>query len=368
MDASHASAADPDLAIVARGLTKRFEVPVRDAGLAASLRALVQRRTRTVHAVESVDIEIRRGEVVGFLGPNGAGKTTTLKMLSGLLHPSAGTARVLGHVPHRRERAFLERISLVMGQRQQLVWDLPTADSLQMLRAIYDLEPAAYQAQYAELDELLELAPLVDKPVRQLSLGERMKCELAAGLLHRPDVLFLDEPTLGLDVQAQRRVREFVASYAERSGATVLLTSHYMADIEALAERVIVIHHGHLQFDGALRELAARTSDRKLVTVRLDPALVDSAGDPLLRELLVRCGDVVSTDGCEAVVEVPRAEVRARLGMLLQHEQVLDFTVEDEPIERVMERVFEHARPGELTDTASDNAAVVAAAAVEGRT
>ncbi len=316
--------ATSDIAIRADHASRTFHVPVREPGLAASLRSVVRRKTRAVRAVEDVSFTIERGEVVGFLGPNGAGKTTTLKLLSGLLHPTGGSVRVLDTDPARRDHDLLRRISLVMGQRQQLAWDIPPADSFDMLRVVYQVERSAYREQLDELVELLALEPVLDKPVRQLSLGERMKCELAAALIHRPEVLFLDEPTLGLDVQAQRRVREFVSTYAARSGATVLLTSHYMADIEALAERVLVIHHGRLQFDGALKELATRTSDRKLVTLHFDPAVSDEQ---------------------ERVVEVQRSELRERLGELLDLPGVLDFTVEDEPIERVMERVFESEAP-----------------------
>jgi len=334
-----------DIAISAEHLTRAFRVPVREPGLRASMRSLIKRKTREVRAVEDVSFEIARGEVVGFLGPNGAGKTTTLKMLSGLMHPSSGTARVLGAEPARRDHDFLRRIALIMGQRQQLHWDIPAHDSFEMLRVVYGVDRAEYREQLDELIELLDLAPLIDKPVRQLSLGERMRCELAAALLHRPEMLFLDEPTLGLDVQAQRRVREFISRYAARTGATVLLTSHYMADIEALASRVLVIHHGRLQFDGELRELADRTSDRKLVTVRFEPGSAGGADPSVARELVAPFGEVVDTDGTECVVEVARADVRARMTSLLDLPGILDFTVEDEPIERVMERVFESAAP-----------------------
>ncbi len=326
-----------DIAIRADHASRTFHVPVREPGLRASMRAIVRRSTREVRAVQDVSFEIPRGEVVGFLGPNGAGKTTTLKLLSGLLHPTGGSVDVLGFRPQDRDHALLRRIALVMGNRQQLHWDIPAQDSYEMLRAIYDVPTDRFQATVDELSQLLRLDGLLDKPVRQLSLGERMKCELAGSLLHRPDVVFLDEPTLGLDVQAQRRVREFVAEYAASTGATILLTSHYMADIEALAERVLVIHHGTLQFDGPLRELAARTSDRKRVTLEVE------GGAGSLRARANEIGDVVDADGNELVVEVQRSELRASLAALLDLPGVLDFTVEDEPIEHVMERVFERA-------------------------
>lgn len=335
----------PDIAIHADGLSRTFQVPVRDPGLRSSLRSMVRRTTRAVHAVQDVSFTIERGEVVGFLGPNGAGKTTTLKMLSGLTHPTTGSVRVLGTTPAHRDHAFLRRIALVMGQRQQLAWDVPAHDSFDMLRVVYGVDRAAHDEQRAELVELLELAPFIDKPVRQLSLGERMKCELASALLHRPDILFLDEPTLGLDVQAQRRVREFIARYAERTGATVLLTSHYMADIEALTERVLVIHHGRLQYDGALRTLAQRMSDRKVVTVRFDPA-GDTAADTL-RAACAPFGSIIGIDAAECVLDVERATLRERVGGLLALPNVVDFTVTDESIEHIMERVFDHATPAD---------------------
>ncbi|MCW2973538.1 MAG: transporter [Thermoleophilia bacterium] len=330
-----------DTIIRTRGLAKHYEVPIREAGLLASVRSITKRQHRTVRAVDGVDLDVARGEVVGFLGPNGAGKTTTLKMLSGLLHPSAGEISVLGHEPRRRDRAFLRRISLVMGQRQQLVWDLPAADSFLMIRSFYGLRHADWRAQLDELHDLLDLEGLTDKPVRQLSLGERMRCELAAGLLHRPELLFLDEPTLGLDVQSQRRVREFIRRYADRTGATALLTSHYMADIEALCERVVVIHHGTLHFDGSLRDLAARVSDRKLLAIRFAadaPILADRAR--LDRELAA-IGEVRESDGAEYVIEVARAEIHDRVTQLMALGDVVDFTVEDEPLERVLERAFD---------------------------
>src|SRR5829696_3260288 len=242
-------------AIRVRGLRKTYDVPEREAGVRAALGSLIHRRTRSVVAVAGIEFEIEPGEVVGFLGPNGAGKTTTLKVLSGLLHPTSGEVDVLGHVPWRRENAYLERMTLIMGQRNQLAWDIPVIDSFELNRAIYEISTSDYRTRVDELVDLLDLGDLIRKPVRNLSLGERMKCEFAGSLLHRPDVLFLDEPTIGLDVSMQRRIREFIASYTDRTGATTLLTSHYMADVEALCRRVLVIHHGALLYDGDLSGL-----------------------------------------------------------------------------------------------------------------
>jgi len=247
------------------GLEKVFKVPEREAGLRASVASLFKRRWRDVRAVDGVSFEVGAGEVVGFLGPNGAGKTTTLKVLSGLLHPTGGEARVLGHVPWKRERDYLRRMTLVMGNRNQLQWDLPALDSFELNRAIYRLPREDFRTTRDELIELLDIGDLVRKPVRQLSLGERMKVEVVGSLLHLPQVLFLDEPTIGLDVTMQKRIRSFVAAYNERFGATVLLTSHYMADVEALCKRVIVIHHGRLLFDGRLDALVDRFGAYKTI-------------------------------------------------------------------------------------------------------
>ncbi len=244
-----------DSAVHVAELRKTFDVPEREAGLKAATKSLVRRKTREVKAVDGISFDIAPGEIVGFLGPNGAGKTTTLKMLSGLLYVSGGEARVLGHVPSKREREFLRRISLVMGNRNQLQWDLPASDSFELNRSIYQIPHESFRRTRDELIELLEIGDLVRKPVRQLSLGERMKVEIVGSLLHVPQVLFLDEPTIGLDVTMQKRIREFIAEYRQRHGATVMLTSHYMADVVALCERVIVIHHGRILFDGDLAAL-----------------------------------------------------------------------------------------------------------------
>jgi ABC-2 type transport system ATP-binding protein len=316
-------------------LTKTFKVPEREAGLRASMRALVHRRHREVHAVEAISFEIDVGEVVGFLGPNGAGKTTTLKMLSGLLFPTSGEARVLGHVPSKREREFLGQITLVMGNRNQLQWDLPALDSFELNRAIYRIPRADFTPLRDELIELLDVGDLVRKPVRNLSLGERMKVEVVGSLLHRPRVLFLDEPTIGLDVTMQKRIREFVAEYNRRYDATVLLTSHYMADVEALCRRVIVIHHGEILFDGELARLGDRFAAWKTIAIDLN----DGAAD------LAAYGEVVATDEGRVTLRVPRAETARVTARLLAEQDVADLTVEDPPIEDVIEMVFAQERP-----------------------
>jgi ABC-2 type transport system ATP-binding protein len=296
-------------------LTKVFRVPEREAGLRASLRSLVNRKWRDVRAVDGISFQIEAGEVVGFLGPNGAGKTTTLKMLSGLLYPTSGEGRVLGHIPSKRERDYLRRMTLVMGNRNQLQWDLPALDSFELNRAIYRLPRESFKQTRDELIELLDIGDLVRKPVRNLSLGERMKVEVVGSLLHLPQVLFLDEPTIGLDVTMQKRIRSFIAQYNERYGATVLLTSHYMADVEALCKRVIVIHHGHLLYDGLLAALADRFAAYKTI-------------------------EAVLADGERVSLRVPRNETSQATARLLAEHDVHDLTVEDPPIEDVIEQVF----------------------------
>src|SRR5712691_7962386 len=265
-----------EVVVDVRELRKTFRVTEREEGLAATLRSFVRRHRKDVNAVAGITFRIDSGEVVGFLGPNGAGKTTTLKMLSGLLHPTAGEARVLEYVPWRRENAYLGSMTLLMGNRTQLVWDIPAADSFRVLQEIYRIPQQQFHATLKELTDLLELEELVHKPVRNLSLGERMKVEFAAGLIQSPRVAFLDEPTIGLDVSMQSRIRRFVAEYNRRTGATILLTSHYMDDVVALCKRIIVIHHGQLLYDGPLADLAERMAPFKVIVATLhDGAAAD---------------------------------------------------------------------------------------------
>ena len=277
---------------------------------------------------------------MGFLGPNGAGKTTTLKMLSGLLHPTGGTVEVAGHVPRRREPEFLRTITLVMGQKQQLLWDLPPAETFAMNRAIYEIPKAQFEETLSELVTLLELGELVGKPTRQLSLGERMKCELAAALLHRPKVLFLDEPTIGLDVSMQATVRGFVRSYNERFGATVLLTSHYMEDVVQLCPRVIVIDHGRLIYDGDLRALSHRVRPDKRIVVRF---AARNGGAPAPADLS-RFGQVIGVEPGQATIQVAAEEVSGAVARILAALPVADLTVEDPPLEEVFSELFRSSR------------------------
>ncbi|AFZ68991.1 ABC transporter ATP-binding protein [Deinococcus peraridilitoris] len=338
------AAATPEAsAIHVSGLAKRYVVHEKEPGLLGSLRSFVHRQLRTVEAVKGVSFDLRAGEMVGFLGPNGAGKTTTLKMLSGLLYPTDGTVRVLGREPKRRERDFLRSITLVMGQKQQLLWDLPALDSFLVNQAIYEISEADFRQTMREFDEVLDLGGILRKQVRKLSLGERMKCELAAALLHKPKVLFLDEPTIGLDVNMQLRIREFVREYNSRYAATVILTSHYMADVTALCQRILVIDAGRLVFDGALASLALRGGAHKSIKVQL--------ARPVSHDELTRYGSVMTLEGLHAEISVPRAEVAARASLLLTDLEVADLTVEDPPIESVIGQLFQDGVSAELEKT-----------------
>ncbi len=327
----------PDSHIVVTNLTKTYRVPQRDEGLWAALRSLASRKYLDVEAVRDISFTVRPGEVVGFIGPNGAGKTTTLKMLAGLLHPTAGTATVAGFTPWERKPGYLRRISMVLGNKSQMLWDIPPLDTFRVIAEIYSVPPAEYRQTLDELITLLEMRELLTKPVRNFSLGERMKCELVAGLLYRPDVLFLDEPTLGLDVSMQARLRRFVAEYNRRSGATVILTSHYMADVEALCHRVIVIHQGKLLYDGGLNQMALKLAPFKLVRVTLDQSR--HGFDPLAE--LPAGAEVMEQENGQLVLRVRRAEAPGLTAHLLQTLPVTDLTVEDPPLEAVIDQVYQ---------------------------
>jgi ABC-2 type transport system ATP-binding protein len=313
-------------------LSKSYRVAVRGPGIGGAVRHLVQREHREIHAVRGVSFEVAPGEVVGFLGANGAGKTTTLKMLTGLIRPTSGSARVAGEVPFERRRSFLQKITLVMGQKQQLLWDLPALDSLEVNAAVYDVPAAEAKRRISKLAELLGVSEQLRQPVRKLSLGERMKCELLAALLHEPKILMLDEPTLGLDVNAQDAMRRFLREYNREFGATVLLTSHYMADIVALCPRVLLIHEGRLIYDGSLSGLVERFAPYR--QVRLDLAV------PVAREVLERFGEVESLDGLRAVLIVQRSRLTETVARVLAELEPSDIAVSDPPVEQVVGRLF----------------------------
>lgn len=319
--------ADP---IVVNQLSKTYQVTDREGGFDAAVRSFFKRKFKDVKAVQNVSFRIGAGEIVGFLGPNGAGKTTTLKMLSGLLYPTNGGADVLGYTPWERRPGYLRAMTLVMGQRNRLSWDIPAADSFLLNKAIYRISDDDFKRTLNELDELLDLTPIMRKPVRNLSLGERMKCELAAALLHRPAVLFLDEPTIGLDISAQVRIRSFLKEYNRRSGATIVLTSHYMADVTALCERIIIIHHGQLKYDGKLTDLSHRIAPYKLIGVTLGDCDECDLG---------RYGTLIVEEG-KTLVQVKADETASITARILADLPVADLTIQDPPIEDVIERAF----------------------------
>ncbi len=311
-------------------LSKTYESWKKAPGLFGTLRSLVRREVIRVPAVRDISFTIAPGEFVGFIGRNGAGKTTTLKMLSGILHPTSGEARVMGHIPWTREHAYLRRIALVMGQKNQLWWDLPPSDAFALNQAIYRIPMGDYTKRLTLLGEALAVDHLFDVPVRKLSLGERMKCELINALLHNPSVLFLDEPTIGLDVVAQQTIRDFLRRWNKEEGTTVLLTSHAMDDVEALCPRILVIHEGMLPYDGALAAFVARVVNEKeiAVTFSKDVASAD----------LARLGTVVDVGGTRAVLRVPRGDVHAMAKVLLTKFPVVDLTITELPIEEAVRR------------------------------
>lgn len=319
-------------AVVVKDLSMTYRVPVRQGGLAAALKSVVRRRYRDVHAVRDVSFEVSAGEVVGFVGPNGAGKTTAMKMMSGLLHPTAGTVEVLGFTPWQRRTPFLKQIALVRGsQPTGGLQELTVLDSLQYQRVLYEVPVGEYQRNLDELCELLELGPLLERQLRALSLGEKMRAGLALSLLYRPKVLFLDEPTLGLDVSAAAAIRRFLATYAGQTGATILLTSHYMTDVESLCRRLILVDHGSVQYDGPLDQLSARLSPYKLIRVSAPSATKEDFAD---------IAEVVATQDISWDLRVPRDQVARATSTLLTTLDVVDLAIEEPSLENVIDRAY----------------------------
>lgn len=320
-------------AILLEQLCKSYTIHERDSTQHLSLQNLLKRTVKHIQAVDSISFRVDSGEVVGLLGPNGAGKTTTLKMLAGVLYPTAGEADVLGYVPWKREKTYLRQIAMVMGQRNQLNWDVSPMVSFELNRAIYQVDPSNYRKLLGEITELLELQPLLDKPVRNLSLGERMKCEIAVSLLHCPKVLFLDEPTIGLDIPMQHRIRTFLQEYNRRFDATILLTSHYLTDVEVLCRRVIIINQGHLLFDGDLNTLVKQYSPYKIFVIQFDTPPTDL-------EQFKTFGEVVSAGTSEVTLHISQADAARVSERLLTHFTVASLQVNDPPLDEVITHIF----------------------------
>ncbi|MFI5346269.1 MAG: ATP-binding cassette domain-containing protein [Elusimicrobiota bacterium] len=322
------------VALETKGLTKDYRSPVKEPGLWGGVKALFDRKYKDTRAVDGVTFKIEEGELVGFLGANGAGKTTTLKMLSGLLTPTSGTAIALGHVPWKRETEFQKKISLVMGQRTQLWWELPAYETFRLNQAIYGIPEVDFRRNLDELVDLLELGEHLSVPVKKLSLGQRMRAEMAAALLHQPRLLLLDEPTIGLDVIMQKKVREFVKAYNKKYNATIMLTSHNMTDVTELCKRVIVIERGVLLYDGPLDRLVERYADHKIIRARFKT--------PVEAVDLKNLGTVMSMEENVVVLEVPRDRIAASAGALLASYPVLDLDVEEVDIDDIVRRLFSH--------------------------
>lgn len=312
--------------------SKYYQVHQKEAGFLGSLKSFVNRKYTDAKAVDDISFTIDEGELIGFIGPNGAGKTTTLKCLSGLLYPTSGQVSVLGYTPFERKHKFLKQISLVMGQKNQLWWDLPAIDSFLLNKEIYDISQKQYDETLDELTELLDVKDILQVQVRKLSLGQRMKCELIAALIHKPKVLFLDEPTIGLDVVMQQKLRDFVKDYNKRYSATILLTSHYMKDVEQLCERVIIIDHGRVLYDGSLENIVRKYAKHKLITIVFEK--------PVLREQLEKLGKVEEFEGTKAVISIPRTKSSHIAAELLDKFSIQDLNIEEPNIEEIIRDVF----------------------------
>lgn len=313
-------------------LSKTYVTHKRETGALGAIKSLLTRQKVYVHAVKEVSFRIEEGEFVGFLGPNGAGKTTTLKMLSGILYPTSGKATVMGYVPWERNPAFQRQMSIVMGQKMQLWWDLPAYESFVLLKELYEVDDRTFQQRVHELAEMLDIRKLLHTQVRRMSLGERMKCELLAALLHAPKVVFLDEPTIGLDVVSQKRIREFLKEYNRQAKTTILLTSHYMQDIQELCERVIIIDHGRIIFDNTLQTLVEQYSDSKLLKLTFDR--------PVPQSVLEQFGLVCEVDDLRATIEVPRARTTQIASQVLAELPVVDIVIDEVEAEEVIRDIF----------------------------
>jgi ABC-2 type transport system ATP-binding protein len=321
-------------AIEVSGLTKAFRTYKKQPGFSGAVKGLFHRQYEQTLAVNDVHFKIEPGELVGFLGPNGAGKTTTLKMLAGLLYPTSGTAKVLGYTPWERDDGYRRQFALVLGQKNQLWWDLPARESLELNAKIYGIPPDRFERTVGEMTELLNVKDKLNVSVRELSLGERMKMELIASLLHQPKVLFLDEPTIGLDVTSQKTVRDFIRRHNAEKKTTILLTSHYMADIQELCERVIIIDHGKLFFDGKLSEIVDRFADFKLVTIQCENLDQRPAGN------LEQYGEVIEKTSEAIKFKVKRDRVIPVCKLLLDDLPVTDIDIQEVPIEDVIRQIF----------------------------
>ena len=319
-------------AIIVDGLVKNFEITEKEPGLTGAIKSLFSPKKKEVNALRGISFTIQPGELVGFIGPNGAGKTTTLKTLSGLLYPTSGFVEVLEYDPWERKPEFLKQISLVMGQKNQLWWDLPAIETFELNKAIYEIPTHVYEENLKELVTLLEVEKLLATPVRKLSLGQRMRMELTAALLHKPKVLFLDEPTIGLDLVAQQKMRDFIYDYNRKYGATILLTSHNMDDLVNLARRVIVINEGRILFDGALEELVTKYAKEKIIKATLSKE--DGIAD------IEKIGKVKKLAFPQVILSVPREACAVAASELLQNFPVEDLTIEEIPIEDVVRKAF----------------------------
>ena len=319
-----------------QSLAKSYRVYQKKEGLKAAISGLFHREYRLVEAVRGIDLTVEQGEFVAFLGPNGAGKTTTLKLLSGVITPTSGNARVLGYIPWRRENAYRRRFALVMGQKNQLWWDLPAAESFRLHQHIYRIEPKNFEQTLGALCEMLEVGNLLSQPVRELSLGERMKMELIAALLHSPDVLFLDEPTIGLDVVAQHNIQVFLREYQQNRKVTILLTSHYMKDVAALCRRVVIIALGKIIYDGSLGGIIDSFSSHKVISLELANGEIPTGFE--------RYGEVLSIEPPKVKLRVDRATVPNILSSILATYTVADVGVEDPPLEEVIAEMFTRSK------------------------